>query len=353
MERIRAMPAWLYQRYHSFFDRLIPAAMMALLFVLVNQATETFLSEWLWFIAGGIVIAGLVAPIAGYVLFILALAYPLYTISIYVAALALSILILLAFFVTRHLTALVLVLAIPLLIPYRIIWLVPFLAGLWWFEWGGVLLGISSALWLKIFAGMCGATPDLAHLSGQTLATRHLIDHFSTANSFQTLLWMTESLTPDSQTLLFHIVEILGWGLAGYGVGLVRRRMEGMSRPNLGLLVSIVVGFLGMGIGSLALPVALDLRKASSWPISLLWDFLIECGVSGVIAVGLYGASHYLARSVVLPVRSRIRSQEEARYSSIQPTPEPAPAPRPRMRPQPRVRASEDEQTDIIMIDLD
>ncbi len=188
-------------------------------------------------------------------------------------------------------------------------------------------------------------------LSGQTLATRQLIDHFSSANSFQTLLWMTEPLTPDSQTLLFHIVEILGWGLAGYGVGLVRRRMEGMSRPNLGLLVSVVVGFLGMGIGSLALPMALDLRKMTTWPISLLLNFLIECGVSGVIAVGLYGISRSLARSVVLPVRSRIRSQEDARRPSIQPAPEPVS--RPRIRPQPRVRASEDEPTDIIMIDLD
>ena len=351
MERIRVAPAWLYQRFRPFFDRVGPAATMALLFVLVNQATEAFPGEWLWFIAGGIVIAGLAAPIVGYVLFVLALAYPLYTISIYIAALVLSILILLAFFVARHLAALVLVLAIPLLLPYRLVWIVPFLAGLWWFEWGGVLVGMGSALWLKIFAGMCGATPDLLQSSGQTLATRQLIEHFSTANSFQTLLWMTEPLTPDSQTLLFHIIEILGWGLAGYGVGLLRRRMEGMSRPNLGLLGSVAAGLLGMGIGSLVLPMALDLRKMTTWPISLLLNFLIECGVSGVIAVGLYGVSRSLARSVVLPVRSRIRSQEEVRRPSIQPAPEPVS--RPRIRPQPRVRASEDEPTDIIMIDLD
>ena len=349
MEKVRATPAWLYQRYRSFFDRVVPAAAMAWLFVIVNQATGAFPSEWLWFIAGGIVVAGLAAPIVGYVLFILALAYPLYTISIYVAALALSVLILLAFFVARHLAALVLILAIPLLLPYRLIWLVPFLAGLWWFEWGGVLVGMGSALWLKIFAGMCGATPDFIPLSGQTLATGQLIERFSDANSFQTLLWMTESLRPDSQTLLFHVVEVLGWGLAGYGVGMMRRRMESMSRPNLGLLVGVTAGFLGMGVGSLALPVALDLGKMSIWPISLLLNFLIECGVSGVIAVGLYGLSRHLIRPVMLPVRSRIRSQEEAPYPSIQPEPEP----RPRIRPQPRVRASEDEPTDIIMIDLD
>ncbi len=345
MDRIRVMPAWLYQRYRSFFDRLVPSLGMALLFVLVNQATGVFPRDWLWFIAGGIVLAGLIAPVAGYVLFVLALAYPLYSISIYVAALALSILILLAFFVTRYFSALVLILAIPLLVTFRITWAVPLFAGLWWAESGGVLVGMMGAFWLKIFAGMCGATPDFIQLSGQTLATSQLIDRFHTANSLQTLLWMTEPLAPDSQTLLLHIVEILGWGLAGYGVGLMRRRMEGMSRRNLGLLAAIAVGFLGMGMGSLGLPMILGLRHASDLPISLLLDFLLECGKSGVIVLGLYGVSRYLARPAVLPTPSQIRSDR----SFVQPVPEPAP--QPWVPSQPRVE--KDEPEDIIMIDLD
>lgn len=345
MDRIRVMPAWLYQRYRSFFDRLVPSLGMSFLFVLVNQATGVFSRDWLWFIACGITVTGLIAPVAGYILFVLALVYPLYSISIYLAALALSILVLLAFFVTHHFAALVLVLALPLLVVFRVTWAVPLLAGLWWAEWGGVLVGMIGAFWLKIFAGMCGATPDLIQLSGQMLATSQLIDRFHTANSLQTLLWLTEPLASDSQTLLLHIIEILGWGLAGYGVGLMRRRMEGMSRRNLGLLASIVVGFLGLGIGSLVLPIALGLREASDWPISLLLDFLLECGCSAVIVIGLYGISRYLARPAVISVRSRIN----ARRSSIRPTPEPAP--QPRVHPQPRVE--EDEPTDIIMIDLD
>lgn len=345
MERIRVSPAWLYQRYRSFFDRLAPSLGMTLLFVLVNQATGLFSSDWLWFIAGGILVTGLIAPVVGYVLFVLALAYPLYSISIYLAALALSILILLSFFVARHLAALVLVLAIPLLVAYRVAWAAPLLAGLWWAEWGGALVGMGGAFWLKIFAGMCGATPDLIRLSGQTLTIDPLIDRFHTANSLQTLLWLAEPLALDSQTLLLHVLEILGWGLAGYGVGLMRRRMEGASRPNLGLLASIVVGFLGLGIGSLALPMALGLRESSDLSTSLLWNFLLECGASGIIVMGLYGVSRYLARPAALPTLSRIKP----RRSSVQPTPEPAP--RPWVRQQ--ARANEDEPTDIIMIDLD
>ena len=273
------------------------------------------------------------------------LAYPLYSISIYLAALALSILILLAFFVTRHFTALVLVLAIPLLVALRVTWAVPLLAGLWWAEWGGVLVGMGGALWLKVFVGMCGVTPDFVRLSGQTMVVDRLIDRFHAANSLQTLLWLTEPLIPDSQTLLFHILEVLGWGLAGYGVGLMRRRIEGMSRRSLGVLASMVVGCLGLGIGSLALPAALDLREASDLPISLLLNFLLECGKSSIIVVGLYGVSRYLARPAVLPALSRIESHR----SSVQPTPEPAP--QPWVPSQSRVK--EDEPTDIIMIDLD
>jgi hypothetical protein len=345
MERIRRMPAWLYQRYRPLFDRLFPSLGMALIFVLVNQATDTFSSAWLGFVAGAILATGLTAPVVGYVLFVLALAYPLYSISIYVAALALSILILFAFFVPRHLAALVLVLATPLLITYRITWVVPLLAGLWWAEWGGVLVGMGGALWLKTFAGMCGATPDFIRLGGQRLATPWLIARFHTANSLQTLVWLVEPLAPDSQTLLLHVLEILGWGLAGYGVGLMRQRNQGSSRPSLGILASIVVGALALSFGSLLLPMALGLRQASDLPISLLSGFLLECSWSGVIAMGLYRVSRYLARPAVLPVRSRT----EPRRPSTQPAPEPAP--RPWVHPQPR--ASEDEPTDIIMIDLD
>lgn len=344
MDRLRVMPAWLYQRYRSFFDRLVPSLGMALLFVLVDQAIGVFPNDWLWFIAGGIIVTGLIAPVVGYILFVFALAYPLYSISIYLAALALSILILLSFFATRYFAALVLFLAVPLLVAFRITWAVPLFAGLWWAEWGGAVVGISGAFWLKIFVGMCGATPDFVRLSEQTLRVDWLIDRFHTSNSLQTLLWLTEPLTPDSQTLLLHILEILGWGLTGYGVGLMRRRMEGMSRRSLGLVASIVVGLLGLGVGSLALPMALGLRQASDLPISLLMNFLIECGKGSVIVMGLYGISRYLARPAVLPVPSRV----EAHRSSAQTTPEPAPQPWVRHRPD-----VEEEPTDIIMIDLD
>lgn len=332
-------PAWLYQRYRPLFDRLVPALGLALLFLLTAQVTGAFAREWLLSIAGGVLVAGLLTPVAGYVLFALALAYPLYSISIYVAALALAVLILLGFFLARHLTAVVLVLAVPLLVSYRIAPVVPLVAGLWWAEWGGVLVGLGSALWLKTFAGMCGATLDLTQLGGQPLAVHQLIARFRAANSLQTLLWIAKPFAPDSQTLLLHVLEVLGWGLAGYGVGLMRRRIEGMSRPTIGLLASISAGLLGMWLGSLLVPIALDLREASALSV----PFLAECCWSGVGAMGLYGASRYLNRPAVVPIHSRAEPYQPVARET------PEPSPRPRVRPQP----CDDEQADIIMIDLD
>jgi hypothetical protein len=343
VEKIRIGPAWLYQRYRVFFDRLVPALGLAWLFVLTNRATATFPGEWLWFIAGSILVAGLAAPLAGYVLFVMALAYPLYSISIYVAALALTVLIVLGFFVTRHFAAIVLVLTIPFFSTHRIASLVPLLAGLWWAEWGGVLVGMGSALWLKLFAGMCGAMPDLVQLGGQALASQRLIDRFSGVNSLQTLLQLGKPLAPDPQALLLHVLEILGWGLAGYVVGLMRRRMESTQRLTVGLLAAISAGLLGLWLGSIVAPVALGLREASDTPISVLLDFLVQSISSGVLALVFYGGARYLARPVALPSRSR--------PESCRPSPTPEPVKQSWARPQPV--ANEDEPTDIIMIDLD
>jgi hypothetical protein len=336
-----AIPSWLYQRYRVFFDRLVPALVMAFLFVLTDQTTGAFSREWHWAIAGGILGAGLAAPIAGYIAFVLALAYPLYSISIYIAALALSVLILMAFLTPRHLTPLMFALTVPLLASCRIAVMVPLLAGLWWAEWGGVLIGVGSALWLKVFAGMCGITPDLTQLGGQTLATQHLVDRFHVANSLQTLLWLAEPLAPDSRTLLLNILEVTGWGLAGYGVGLVGRRLNGMSRPRLGLFAGVSAGLLGIGLGSLALPVILDLRARSALSISHLSGFLLECVAGSTVAVALWAVSRHLARPAVVHTHSQTELYRPKRT--------PTPSPQPLARPQ----AREDEPTDIIMIDLD
>jgi len=299
MMRVQDVTPWLYQRFRHFFDRLPSAAGMAVIFTLVDVSTGAFPVEWRTFIAAGVLVSGLLLPVAGYILFIAALAYPLFTISVYIAALALSVLILCAFLCLHHLDAVVLLLVTPLLVPYQLAPLVPLLAGLWWGEWGGVLMGAGSALWLKLFAGMCGIAPDIISMSTRILNTERLITRFHTANSLQTLLWIWEPLSPHPEALLFNILELLGWGLAGYGIGIMRHRMENMARPYLGLLAGISAAWLGVGAGSLAAPLALGLLQPSTLPISHLANSLIEWGVSSVAAAVIYAAYRYLNRPVI------------------------------------------------------
>ncbi len=361
MERLRRIPAWVYQRYRPFFDRLPPAAGLAVLFWLTAWTMGIFSLEWRLFITGCVLLAAMLAPIFGYLLFVAALAYPLYEISIYVAALALSVLIILAFFIRDRLAAMVLFLSAPLLMTGQLGLIVPIIGGLWWGEWGGALLGLGGALWIKLFAGMCGMTPDLMVLGGQALMTDHLVARFQEANSYQTLIWIADPLAPDGQILLRHVLEILGWGLAGYGVGLMRARMEEMPRPGVGLAAGVGLGLVGLIIGSWALPVALALRDMSSASISNLLDFLLKYGWNSLIAVGAFSLLRGLMRPVVPPAPVQV----DVRPASLK---QPPPVPSPPLSPPAREKAEqkpaqqawagpqtreEEPPPDIIMIDLD
>ncbi len=373
LRRMKILPAWVYQRYRPFFDRLFPALGLTMMFVLTDTTVGGFPDEWRAFIAAVITIGTLAAPPAGYALFVIALAYPLYAISIYVAALAISILLLGGLLFHRSIAAVVLVLVVPLLATAQLAPLVPFLAGLWWAEEGGALAGATTALWLKLFAGMCNTSPDLTRLGGQPWDTTWLVTRFRSANSYQTVAWIVQPLAPDPQTLLLHILEILGWGLAGYGVGIVARQIANRPRPGWRLVVSVVVGLLGLALGSLALPIALGLRSGSVVSISILFAFLVQCSWNGVVAIGVYALARYLAQPIVVPaplfgsrpdrspVRSPVRSQREADISPGRAISEET-GKRSVLSPRPAVpfrgadravNIEDDEPDDIIMLDLD
>lgn len=339
MNKILTLPPRLYQRCRPFCDRLPPALGMAGMFLLTAQATGVFTYEWRAFIAVGVLSAGLVAPVAGYLLFVLALALPLYSISIYVAALALAFLLPPLFFPQRYIAAVLLVLAAPLLSQCRLALLIPFLGGLWWAEWGGALMGLGAALWLKIFAGMCGAAPDLLLLGGQPLPVDLLLSRFQTANSLQTLLWIAGPFTSDAQGLLLSLLQILAWGLAGYGIGLMHDRMKGARRPALVLLAGLSAGLLGLAAGSLAAPLALGLLR----PVDIPVPFLIECGWAGLAVIGIYVLFSYLTRPALASPPGRVELYRPPARPTVRPEPLPV------ARPQPQ----DEEQTDIIMIDLD
>ncbi|MCP4514470.1 MAG: hypothetical protein GY824_04480, partial [Delftia sp.] len=214
----------LYQRFQPFWDRAAPAAGLALLLWASAEATGAFPPEWRLFLAAILFLLGFASPEAAYVAFTFLISYPLYRISIYLAALLLAALILPSRWAMRNPGATVLILITPALLPWRLETAVPLLAGLWWGELTGALAGGLAALWLKLLAGMAGQPLDLTRLSGWMPAGGNIIERFNPLNSLNTLLELVNPFADTSQTLLLHLLQILAWALAGYLAGLLVRR---------------------------------------------------------------------------------------------------------------------------------
>jgi hypothetical protein len=214
----------LYQRYRSFWDRVVPAAGLAWLLWATTQASGAFPGEWRVFLAAVLLLLGLARPDLAYVAFIFCVAYPLYSVSIYLAAIFLAVLILTSHWAMRNLGATVWVLATPVLLPWHLEAAAPLLAGLWWGEVTGALAGGLAALWLKLLAGMASQPLDLVQLSGWTPAGASTIQRFSDFNSLQTLLELVNPFAGTSQALLLHVLQVLSWGLAGYLTGRLAQR---------------------------------------------------------------------------------------------------------------------------------
>lgn len=226
MRAILDGPAWLYQRYSAFWQRSVLAASWAVLFVLVDRGSGGFAVEWRAVLAVCIWLGGMWRLPVGYALLIAALAYPLYLISVYVMALALAVLILSAPVAVRFMPQTCWVLIAPVFAPVGLLPVTPLLAGLWWGETAGAVVGGLAALWLKIAAAMSGVSPDLWSLNGWLFSMSPVQARFHQANSLQTLVRIVEPFSSDSLTLLLHLLQVFAWAAAGFVVGLIAHRLR-------------------------------------------------------------------------------------------------------------------------------
>jgi hypothetical protein len=217
---------WLYQRYSRLWENALLSAGWATLYVLCDAGVDAFPGQWRVVLAMCIVLGGLWKPVVAYALFVAAVAYPLYLISIYVMALALALLILSAPAVVRFLPQALWVLVTILLAPAHLTPVVPLLAGLWWGETVGGIVGGGAALWLKISAGMTGAWPDLWQMNGWVFNVERVYMRFHTADSLQTLILIAEPLALDSVMLLFNLLQVLSWAAAGFVVGFLAHHLH-------------------------------------------------------------------------------------------------------------------------------
>lgn len=226
MRSITQWPSWLYQRYSRLWEHAALSAGWAWLYVVCDASVDAFPIQWRVVLAVLILVGGVWKPIVAYALFIAAVAYPLYLVSVYLMALALAVLILSAPAVARFLPQLLTVLISPIFAPYHLTPVWPLLAGVWWGETAGAVVGGATALWLKLCAGMTGASPGLWQINGWTMAIDPLYARFHDANSLQTLVLLGQPLARDSLFLLFNVLQVLAWTAAGFVAGYLARRLH-------------------------------------------------------------------------------------------------------------------------------
>lgn len=320
-------PAWFYQQHRQLWQRVALAGSWSLLYFLIDAGVAgtaglegpPFPIEWRIVLAACIWIGGLWKPVIAYGLFVAAVAYPLYLISIYVMALALAVLILSALLAGRHLALTWLVLAAPLLAPLHLTPMLPLLFGLWsggllgggWSLGGGLVAAGLCALWLKLCAGMTGSPVDLWTINGWAMQSAPLYERFHTADSLQTLRLLVDPLVSNPPgrpaiVLLFHLLQVLAWVAAAYGVGAVydllcARRAGGTGAWGMRTtILSLAPGLVAIWAGYVAVPSWLQV-PGPRW-LDPAW-LPAQVVLAGAMALGLDGLLRYLQQP--LPIRQR------------------------------------------------
>ncbi len=345
MSALVRLPHGLMRRYLSFLERLLVAAGLSGLVYGLMSALPVYPTNWDLVILAAIFVVALWSPAAAYFIAVAAAAYPLYTLSLYVAVLFLAIALLGQRIFIHNLGGLVLVLAAPWLAQYHLAWAVPLLGGLWWGMAGGAWMGGLAALWGQAVAGMAGLDPDWLALLGTSPTMAGVAQRFGEANSLETLKLLLEPLAPNATLLLYHLLQVIAWATVGGLVGFLAGRKWMSNRRPWGTILTGVAGaaaLLGVHAG-----LGLWLEQYSQATLSSLWPMLVATAVVvGVVVGALEGLRNFLEHP--LPPRRRVKPSRRRPRQATEP--ERAPLPVPSQLP---AWEPADEAEDLIMLELD
>ena len=292
-------PHNLYRRYQAVLESTVTSIGLATIVALALNSLSAYPANWVMVIAVAIAILGIRWPLAAYLVSVVVMLYPIYTINLYLAVLFLAISALGQRLFVHYLGATVLVLATPALAEYHLHWLVPILGGLWWGT-SGAWIGGMAALWGKILAGMAGLDLDWLVIAGQTPDVPAIVARFQDTNSLDTLLLLIEPFADTSSVILYNMLQIMGWAVAGGFIGSFAKRKWVKYRTPWSIMVLTAGGGLIMLATHLALPYWLN-DAVTDQTLAALQD---RTGpLFSLLVVILVGTTvHSLRESLDLPV---------------------------------------------------
>jgi hypothetical protein len=283
------VPHSLYRRYQSLFESSATAAGFAALITIILINLKVYPDNWVLVIGAAIAIVAIRWPAIAYLLAVVVLLYPIYTINLYLAVLFLAISALGHRLFVHYLGATTLVLATPLLAEYHLHWLVPILGGLWWGGKVGAWVGGLAALWGKIIGGMAGLDIDWLTMAGTSTELELIATRFQEANSLETLLLLVEPFATTSSVILYNLLQVVGWAIAGGFVGSLAGRKWVRYRTPWSILVVTAGGGIIMLAALIGLPYWLQEAASESTlaisqdPVAPLFSLLIVIIVGTIL----------------------------------------------------------------------
>ncbi len=351
----------IYKRYQSLVEAIIAAVGLALLVGVVLASMPVYPPNWAPVIVAVVALVGFRWPTMAYMVASLALVYPIYTLSLYLAILFFAIAILMHRPASHYLGATVLVLAIPVLAKYHLHWTVPLLAGLWWGFVNGFWIGAAAALWGKLLGGMAGLDIDWLVLAGQSPTLAGIMQRYSGLGSLETLGKLVQPLAPDTTSLLYHLLQIATWALVAGLVGLLANQKWLYHRFPWSTLGISAIAIVALGGGHLFL--AVWLRQIN--PTTLDYEPFLMAAVLGLMisstlevvrqSLELPVAPKMYRRVISVPVTRTAASPEvtsDAAATSIthKGQSKPSPVPLPDL---PEWEPPEEDNNDLILLELD
>lgn len=296
-----------YQARRDLADRAIPAIGLALLLDSLLKARPAYPAEWHTFLVLVVACLGFYNAIAGFLAALALAAWPLWTLSPYLATLAIAAAILLHLVILRRFNWTLLVAAAPALAYNLVFALPPLLGGMLLGPAGGFWAGALAALWLKVAGGMGNLPTDLLSLHLHPILLSQVAERFHDAKSLETLQLLVAPFNGSSNQLLLDVLQVLGCGLAGALVGWVRRMNWAEGRPWANLTLALFGGAFVLWATVFGLPIWIGLQPLTYFfedPYTTAGIFLCA-----VIAMGLYSLRYLLTRArnrpgaAVLPPR--------------------------------------------------